>query len=92
MLLKHPPILLFDEATSALDSESERSILSALQDISKDKTTLVIAHRLSTVIDADQIVVLEQGQIVEQGSHAELLAKQGRYAQLWQMQQQESLD
>ena len=92
VLLKNPPILLFDEATSALDSESERSILSALQDISKDKTTLVIAHRLSTVIDADQIVVLEQGQIVEQGSHAELLAKQGRYAQLWQMQQQESLD
>ena len=92
VLLKNPPILLFDEATSALDSESERSILGALQDISKDKTTLVIAHRLSTVIDADQIVVLEQGQIVEQGSHAELLAKQGRYAQLWQMQQQESLD
>jgi ATP-binding cassette subfamily B protein len=92
VLLKNPPILLFDEATSALDSESERSILSALHDISKDKTTLVIAHRLSTVIDADQIVVLEQGQIVEQGSHAELLAKHGRYAQLWQLQQQESLD
>ena len=91
VLLKNPPILLFDEATSALDSESERSILSALQDISKDKTTLVIAHRLSTVIDADQIVVLEQGQIVEQGSHAELLAKQGRYAQLWQLQQQEEI-
>lgn len=92
VLLKNPPILLFDEATSALDSESERSILSALHDISKDKTTLVIAHRLSTVIDADQIVVLEQGQIVEQGSHAELLNEHGRYAQLWQLQQQESLD
>ena len=92
VLLKNPPILLFDEATSALDSEAERSILGALRDISKDKTTLVIAHRLSTIIDADKIVVLEQGQIVEQGSHAELLAKQGRYAQLWQIQQQESLD
>ena len=92
VLLKNPPILLFDEATSALDSEAERSILGALRDISKDKTTLVIAHRLSTIIDADKIVVLELGQIVEQGSHAELLAKQGRYAQLWQIQQQESLD
>lgn len=92
VLLKNPPILLFDEATSALDSEAERSILGALRDISKDKTTLVIAHRLSTIIDADKIVVLEQGQIVEQGSHAELLAKQGRYAQLWHIQQQESLD
>jgi len=90
VLLKNPPILLFDEATSALDSESERTILAALGEISKDKTTLVIAHRLSTIVDADQIVVLDQGQIVEQGSHTELLAIQGKYAKLWQMQLQES--
>jgi ATP-binding cassette subfamily B protein len=90
VLLKNPPILLFDEATSALDSEAERSILAALSEIAKDKTTIVIAHRLSTIVDADQIVVLDQGQIVEQGSHAELLAVQGKYAKLWQMQLQEA--
>ena len=90
VLLKNPPILLFDEATSALDSEAERSILAALSEIAKDKTTIVIAHRLSTIVDADQIVVLDKGQIVEQGSHAELLAVQGKYAKLWQMQLQEA--
>ena len=87
MLLKNPAILLFDEATSALDSESERSILKAMADISANKTTLVIAHRLSTVVDADRILVVDGGEIVEQGSHQELLTQDGQYARLWQMQQ-----
>jgi ABC-type transport system involved in Fe-S cluster assembly fused permease/ATPase subunit len=87
MLLKNPAILLFDEATSALDSESERSILKAMVDISANKTTLVIAHRLSTVVDADRILVVDGGEIVEQGSHQELLTQDGQYARLWHMQQ-----
>ena len=87
VLLKNPAILLFDEATSALDSESERSILSAMADISANKTTLVIAHRLSTIVDADRILLLSDGEIVEQGSHQELLTQDGHYARLWQMQQ-----
>jgi ATP-binding cassette subfamily B protein len=87
VLLKNPSILLFDEATSALDSESERSILKAMADISANKTTLVIAHRLSTVVDADRILVVDGGEIVEQGSHQELLTQDGQYARLWQMQQ-----
>ena len=87
VLLKNPAILLFDEATSALDSESERSILKAMVDISANKTTLVIAHRLSTVVDADRILVVDGGEIVEQGSHQELLTQDGQYARLWQMQQ-----
>ena len=87
VLLKNPAILLFDEATSALDSESERSILSAMADISANKTTLVIAHRLSTIVDADRILLLNDGEIVEQGSHQELLTQDGHYARLWQMQQ-----
>ena len=87
VLLKNPAILLFDEATSALDSESERSILKAMADISANKTTLVIAHRLSTVVDADRILVVDGGEIVEQGSHQELLTQDGQYARLWQMQQ-----
>jgi ATP-binding cassette subfamily B protein len=86
-LLKRPPILVFDEATSSLDSKSERAILSALREISRDHTSLVIAHRLSTVIDADRIVVLQEGSIVEQGSHQELLAHNQRYAELWRAQQ-----
>ncbi|WP_299599546.1 ABC transporter ATP-binding protein/permease [uncultured Microbulbifer sp.] len=88
-LLKHPPIMVFDEATSSLDSHSEQGILRALQEISREQTTLVIAHRLSTVVDADQILVMDQGRIVEQGSHRALTAAGGHYAGLWQMQQQE---
>ncbi len=89
-LLKNPAILIFDEATSALDSESEKAIQQELAEISKGRTTLVIAHRLSTIIDADQIVVLEGGRVVEVGRHAELLARPGRYAELWELQDRES--
>jgi len=85
-LLKDPPILIFDEATSALDSANERAIQAELRSIARNKTTLVIAHRLSTVVDAHQILVLEQGQIVERGRHADLLAAGGRYAQMWALQ------
>ena len=85
-ILKRPPILLFDEATSSLDSKSERSILVALGEIAEGHTSLVIAHRLSTIVDADKIVVLHQGAIVEQGNHEQLLALDGRYAELWSTQ------
>jgi ATP-binding cassette subfamily B protein len=85
-ILKRPPILVFDEATSSLDSKSERSILSALQEISQGYTSMVIAHRLSTVIDADRIIVLDQGGLVEQGSHSKLLAQKGLYFDLWNAQ------
>jgi ATP-binding cassette subfamily B protein len=87
-LLKQPRILIFDEATSALDSKSEKAIQAELGRISQGRTTLVIAHRLSTVMDADQILVLAQGRIVERGSHRELLAAQGEYARMWALQQQ----
>jgi ABC-type transport system involved in Fe-S cluster assembly fused permease/ATPase subunit len=86
-LLKNPPILVFDEATSALDSANERAIQSELASVSQNKTTLVIAHRLSTVVDAHEILVMEAGQIIERGNHAELLAQQGRYASMWALQQ-----
>ena len=85
-ILKRPPILVFDEATSSLDSTSERSILSALQEISQGHTSLVIAHRLSTIVDADTIVVFDHGTVVEQGSHDDLLARNGHYAELWSAQ------
>ena len=85
-ILKRPPILVFDEATSSLDSTSERSILSALQEISQGHTSMVIAHRLSTIVDADKIVVFDHGTVVEQGSHDELLAQNGHYAELWSAQ------
>lgn len=86
-LLKNPPIVIFDEATSALDSANERAIQAELQTAAQNKTTLVIAHRLSTVVDAHEILVLEDGRIVERGSHAELLAMDGRYAGMWALQQ-----
>jgi ATP-binding cassette subfamily B protein len=89
-LLKNPPIVIFDEATSALDSANERAIQSELRSAAQDKTTLVIAHRLSTVVDAHEILVLEAGVIVERGTHAELLARQGRYAQMWALQKSEA--
>ncbi len=86
-LLKNPPIVIFDEATSALDSANERAIQSELQTAAQNKTTLVIAHRLSTVVDAHEILVLEAGHIVERGSHQTLLALNGRYAEMWALQQ-----
>jgi len=86
-LLKNPPILIFDEATSALDSANERGIQAELRRLARDRTTLVIAHRLSTVVDAHEILVLEQGRVVERGRHADLLAQGGRYAQMWALQQ-----
>ncbi|MFN9745349.1 MAG: ABCB family ABC transporter ATP-binding protein/permease [Betaproteobacteria bacterium] len=86
-LLKNPPILIFDEATSALDSANERAIQAELRAAAEGKTALVIAHRLSTVVDAHEIVVLEAGRVVERGPHAELLARGGRYAQMWRLQQ-----
>ncbi len=86
-LLKNPPILIFDEATSALDSANERAIQAEMRSAAQGKTALVIAHRLSTVVDAHEIVVLEQGRVVERGSHPVLLAQGGRYAAMWQLQQ-----
>ncbi|WP_339949799.1 ABC transporter ATP-binding protein/permease [uncultured Albimonas sp.] len=87
-ILKNPPILVLDEATSALDTQTEREIQESLKRLSQDRTVLVIAHRLSTIADADRIVVLEEGQVVESGRHAELLGRNGRYAQLWRRQQE----
>jgi len=89
-LLKNPPIMVFDEATSALDSANERAIQAELQSAARNRTALVIAHRLSTVVDAHQILVMEDGRIVERGSHAELVARGGRYAEMWQLQQSSS--
>ena len=87
-ILKNPPILLLDEATSALDTGTEREIQSALNEVSRNRTTLVIAHRLSTVVDADEILVLDHGQIIERGRHAELLAQNGHYASMWNKQRE----
>ena len=86
---QNPAILIFDEATSALDSASEKAIQAELDRIAEGRTTIVIAHRLSTVMNADQILVMDQGGIVERGRHAELLAANGRYAHMWRLQQQE---
>ena len=86
-LLKNPPVLIFDEATSALDSANERAIQAELKSAAQGKTALVIAHRLSTVADAHEIVVLDGGRVVERGSHAALLALGGRYAEMWRLQQ-----
>lgn len=89
VVLKNPPILVFDEATSALDSHAEQAILDALKNVAQNHTTIAIAHRLSTVVDADQILVLSHGEIMEQGSHRSLLTSKGLYARLWELQQQE---
>jgi ATP-binding cassette subfamily B protein len=91
-VLKNPPILVFDEATSALDSKSEKAIQAELDRISVGRTTLIIAHRLSTVMNADEILVLDQGRIVERGTHRELLDDGGAYAQMWALQQQEEAE
>ena len=92
VILKAPRIIVFDEATSSLDSQSERAILSALGKVSSDATTLVIAHRLSTIVDADSIVVMDNGKVVEQGSHTELLQREGLYYRLWEIQQNDNED
>ena len=91
-VLKNPAILVFDEATSALDTRTEKIIQGELEEVARDRTTLVIAHRLSTIVDADEIIVMEHGRIVERGTHARLLAHGGRYAALWAMQQQATRD
>jgi ABC-type transport system involved in Fe-S cluster assembly fused permease/ATPase subunit len=87
-LLKNPRILIFDEATSALDSRAEKAIQAELERIAEGRTTLVIAHRLSTVMDADQILVLHQGRVAERGTHLQLLEAKGEYARMWELQQQ----
>jgi ATP-binding cassette subfamily B protein len=86
-LLKNPPVVIFDEATSALDSANERAIQAELRTAAQNKTTLVIAHRLSTVVDAHEILVMDAGRIVERGTHAELLALGQKYARMWTLQQ-----
>ena len=91
-ILKNPPILIFDEATSALDSHSEKAIQAELRAIARERTTLVIAHRLSTVVDAQQILVMDHGRIVERGSHKELIEKNGVYSRMWALQLQEKRD
>lgn len=87
-ILKNPPILVLDEATSALDIKTEREIQAALVEVAKNRTTLVIAHRLSTIVNADEILVLEQGQIIERGTHNQLVAAAGSYAQMWRRQKE----
>jgi ATP-binding cassette subfamily B protein len=89
-LLKDPPILILDEATSALDSRTEAAIQETLQAVERGRTSIVIAHRLSTVVDAEQIIVLDAGRIAERGTHAQLLRKDGLYAEMWARQQSES--
>ncbi|CAM3665759.1 ATP-binding cassette, subfamily B, bacterial [Pseudoalteromonas mariniglutinosa NCIMB 1770] len=89
-ILKKSPILIFDEATSALDSHAEQAILNAMREVAANHTSLVIAHRLSTITDADKILVMQAGQLVEQGNHQQLLALQGEYARMWQLQQMQS--
>ena len=86
-LLKDPAVLIFDEATSALDSRAEQAIQQQLEDIARERSTLVIAHRLSTIVNAHQILVLDHGRIIERGTHAGLLAAGGLYAQMWLRQQ-----
>jgi ATP-binding cassette, subfamily B, heavy metal transporter len=87
-ILKSPPILILDEATSALDTGTEQEIQAALDQVSKNRTTLVIAHRLSTVVNADEIIVLKDGGIAERGTHQSLLAQDGLYAKMWSRQRE----
>ncbi|MGD9884231.1 MAG: ATP-binding cassette domain-containing protein, partial [Reyranella sp.] len=87
-ILKNPHILLFDEATSALDTRTEQEIQRSLEEVSRGRTTLIIAHRLSTIVNADEIVVLDRGRVAERGRHAELMAKNGLYADMWRRQQE----
>jgi ATP-binding cassette subfamily B protein len=91
-LLKKPAMLIFDEATSALDSKTERAFQEELFNLAKNRTTLIIAHRLSTIVHADQILVMDHGKVVERGTHLELLAAKGKYAEMWQMQERAGLD
>jgi len=86
--LKNPPILILDEATSALDSKTEKAIQAELAEISRNRTTLLIAHRLSTLVDADEILVMDGGRIVERGSFRALLGQGGRFAEMWRLQQE----
>jgi ATP-binding cassette, subfamily B, heavy metal transporter len=88
-LLKDPAIMIFDEATSALDSRTEKAIQAELREIAQDRTTLVIAHRLSTIIDADEILVLDHGRVIERGTFRELLSANGKFSEMWKLQQQE---
>ena len=89
-LMTNPKLLILDEATSSLDSRTEQGIKSALDKIAKDRTTVVIAHRLSTVTDADEIIVLDGGEIKERGTHANLLTRNGLYADMWTRQREKS--
>ncbi|MDP2266617.1 MAG: metal ABC transporter permease, partial [Thiobacillus sp.] len=91
-LLKNPAILILDEATSALDTKTEKAIQAELLEIARSRTSLIIAHRLSTVVEADEILVMEGGRIVERGRHLPLLAKHGVYAHMWALQQQSEGD
>ena len=84
--MKKPPILIFDEATSSLDSATEQAIQQTLHEVAGRYTTLMIAHRLSTIVDADRILVMDGGKVVEQGTHAELLALRGQYQRMWELQ------
>ena len=92
MLLKNPPVLVLDEATSSLDSRNEQAIQEALERVAADRSTLVIAHRLSTIVGADRIIVLHEGTVVESGRHEELIARGGRYAELWELQGREAAE
>ena len=91
-ILKNPSILVFDEATSALDSRSEQAVMSAIKEVSQERTTIIVAHRLSTIVDCDRILVLDEGRLIEQGSHQALLKQRGAYDALWQLQNQERND
>jgi ATP-binding cassette subfamily B protein len=89
-ILKSPQILILDEATSALDTITEKAIQQSLMEVSKGRTTFIVAHRLSTIVDADEILVLKEGSIVERGTHRELIEMRGEYYQLWNMQAKEA--